>query len=188
GNACERAGGSVMKLMAIGLAGAVVIAVTVLAGGVVLVGADAVLQPAVPSATARAEIPAGVLAIYQQAAATCQGLPWSVLAAVGWVESRHGNGTVDPATGEVTRPIIGPPLDGHDGRALVADRATADGFEHAVGPMQILPATWKASAVVAPGRPAGVSPDPQNLADAAYTAARILCGDAGSIRDVRAAL
>lgn len=44
-----------------------------------------------PSATATADIPPAMLALYQEAAATCPGLPWTLLAAIGTVES--GNGT-----------------------------------------------------------------------------------------------
>jgi len=36
-----------------------------------------------PSATATASIPPAMLALYHQAATTCPGLPWMVLAAVG---------------------------------------------------------------------------------------------------------
>jgi len=43
-----------------------------------------------PGPAARADIPAGYLRLYQQAARTCPGLPWGVLAAVGKVESDHG--------------------------------------------------------------------------------------------------
>jgi membrane-bound lytic murein transglycosylase B len=43
-----------------------------------------------PSRAATAEIPAGYLRLYQQAARRCRGLSWAVLAAVGKVESDHG--------------------------------------------------------------------------------------------------
>jgi hypothetical protein len=43
-----------------------------------------------PSAIALAEIPAEFLALYQRAAVTCPGLSWSILAAIGWIESGHG--------------------------------------------------------------------------------------------------
>ena len=43
-----------------------------------------------PSPAARADIPAGYLTLYQQAARRCPGLSWSVLAAIGKVESDHG--------------------------------------------------------------------------------------------------
>ena len=43
-----------------------------------------------PSAAARADIPSGYLTLYRTAARRCPGLSWSVLAAVGKVESDHG--------------------------------------------------------------------------------------------------
>jgi len=43
-----------------------------------------------PSAAARADIPFGYLRLYRTAARRCPGLSWSVLAAVGKVESDHG--------------------------------------------------------------------------------------------------
>ena len=48
----------------------------------------AAAQP-VPSRAATADIPAGYLHLYRQAGAT-YGVPWSVLAAIGKVESDHG--------------------------------------------------------------------------------------------------
>jgi membrane-bound lytic murein transglycosylase B len=43
-----------------------------------------------PSVAARADIPAGYLRLYRQATRRCPGLSWSVLAAIGKVESDHG--------------------------------------------------------------------------------------------------
>jgi hypothetical protein len=43
-----------------------------------------------PSAAARADIPAGYLRLYHRAAGRCPGVSWSVLAAIGKVESDHG--------------------------------------------------------------------------------------------------
>jgi hypothetical protein len=43
-----------------------------------------------PSVAARADIPAGYLTLYRTAARRCPGLSWSVLAAIGKVESDHG--------------------------------------------------------------------------------------------------
>jgi hypothetical protein len=43
-----------------------------------------------PSPTARADIPAGYLRLYEQAARRCHRLSWAVLAAIGKVESDHG--------------------------------------------------------------------------------------------------
>jgi hypothetical protein len=39
------------------------------------------------SSAATAKIPPAILTLYQEAAATCPGLPWTVLAAIGAVES-----------------------------------------------------------------------------------------------------
>ncbi len=47
----------------------------------------------VPTAQALAGIPPAYLAFYQQAAQNCPGLPWTVLAAIGEVESDHGRST-----------------------------------------------------------------------------------------------
>ena len=47
-----------------------------------------------PSSTARGQIPAAMLTLYQQAAITCPGLPWTVLAAIGTVESANGTSTL----------------------------------------------------------------------------------------------
>jgi membrane-bound lytic murein transglycosylase B len=47
-------------------------------------------RTASPSAAATRDIPTGYLALYQRAARRCHGLSWSVLAAVGKVESDHG--------------------------------------------------------------------------------------------------
>ena len=43
-----------------------------------------------PSAAARADIPTGYLTLYRRSAERCPGLSWSVLAAIGKVESDHG--------------------------------------------------------------------------------------------------
>ena len=46
-------------------------------------------------------IPADYQALYQQAAATCPGLRWTLLAAVGQVESRHGQNNGPSSAGAV---------------------------------------------------------------------------------------
>ncbi len=96
-----------------------------------------------PSAAALAEIPPSLLPVYQRSAQTCSGLPWQVLAAIGYFESRHAAGRADPNTGNVNPPIIGAPLDGKDGRARIPDPTSSDGWMHALGPMQFLPTTWR---------------------------------------------
>ena len=52
-----------------------------------------------PSAAARTDIPAGTLSLYQDAATTCPGLPWTVLAAIGRVETDHGRATTTSPAG-----------------------------------------------------------------------------------------
>ena len=47
-------------------------------------------RQAAPSAAARADIPTDYLRLYRQAAGRCPGLSWTVLAAIGKVESNHG--------------------------------------------------------------------------------------------------
>jgi hypothetical protein len=42
------------------------------------------------SAAATAAIPPAMLALYQQSAETCPGLPWTILAAIGTIESDNG--------------------------------------------------------------------------------------------------
>jgi membrane-bound lytic murein transglycosylase B len=112
--------------------------------------------------------------------ATCH-LSWVMLAGIGSVESGHGShgGAVLRPDGTSSTLILGPPLDGTHGNITV--NATPAGvrldgdprWDHAVGPMQFLPSTWTQWGVSATG---GV-PDPNDIDDAALTAARYLCGD-----------
>ncbi len=136
--------------------------------------------------SAATEIPARVLVAYgraemwmRSAAPDCR-LSWGTLAGIGRVESRHGNiGGADVGTdGMTTKPIIGVPLDGSSGvRAIPdSDGGRLDGdtrWDRAVGPMQFLPATWAKWGTRA-GRD-GAEPDPQNIDDAALSAATYLC-------------
>ncbi len=149
--------------IATGAAGLVLLVAVVAAGagsGIasLLGGGDAT-----PSATATADIPAALLALYQQAALTCPGLPWTVLAAIGTVES--GNGTS-------TLPGV------HSG-------ANSAGAE---GPMQFEPATF--AAYDQPVPPGGADPpSPYDPTDAVYAAARDLCANgAQNGADLKAAV
>lgn len=99
-------------------------------------------------------VPAPMLAIYAAAALTCPGLPWSVLAAVGTVESDNGMSTLPG----------------------VQSGRNAAGAE---GPMQFEPATFARYAEPAP--PGGTDPpSPYDPLDAAYAAARLLCAAGAS--------
>lgn len=134
------------------------------------------------------DIHESLFGVYVAAAGSCPGLPWTVLAAIGSIESRHGSGHLDPSTGEVSPRILGPALDGRGGFARIPDPTSPDGWAHAQGPMQFLPSTWERWARLAPGRPAGAAPSAHNAWDAIWTAAAYLCGTTGRITDVRAAI
>jgi hypothetical protein len=106
-------------------------------------------------------------------------LAWTTLAALGEVESAHGSagGAVLGADGSVQPPIYGLPLDGKGGRQLIrdTDQGTVDGittYDRAVGPMQFIPSTWRQNAVDADNSGAA---DPNDIDDAALTAASYLC-------------
>ncbi len=104
-----------------------------------------------PSATATADIPAAMLTLYQEAATTCPGLPWTVLAAIGTVESDNDQSTLPGV---------------HSG-------ANSAGAE---GPMQFEAATF--AAYDQPIPPGGANPpSPYDPTDAVYAAARDLCAN-----------
>jgi cell wall-associated NlpC family hydrolase len=109
--------------------------------------------PEAPTAQsdATAQIPPAMVALYQQASVTCPGLPWTVLAAIGTVESDNGQSVL----------------------AGVHSGANAAGAE---GPMQFEPATF--SAYDRPVPPGGAAPpSPYDAVDAVYAAARLLCAN-----------
>lgn len=101
-------------------------------------------------------------------------LSWATLAGIGRVESDHGQfgGARLLANGEESQPVIGVPLDGNGVRNIPdTDHGALDGdpvYDHAVGPLQFLPATWRDYA-------SSALPDPENINDAALVAARYLC-------------
>jgi hypothetical protein len=59
-------------------------------GAHVVITRAAPVDQAVSSAYARQLIPASYLDLYRRAATTCPGLPWTVLAAIGTLETRNG--------------------------------------------------------------------------------------------------
>jgi cell wall-associated NlpC family hydrolase len=97
------------------------------------------------TAAARANIPPQYLIWYMDAAQTCPGLPWSVLAGIGTVESDNGQSRLPGV---------------HSGA----------NFAGAEGPMQFEPATF-ARYAAGPDQPLS----PYDPADAIYTAAAMLC-------------
>ena len=106
------------------------------------------------------------------------GIEWTLIAAIGRVESTHANHGAADADGNLHSPIYGPRLDGsRAGNAVIKDHdgGELDGdpdYDRAVGPTQFLPATWHAYA--GDGNGDGVA-DPQNLYDAALTTGKYLC-------------
>ena len=97
------------------------------------------------TAAAKKDIPPDYLIWYMDAAATCPGLPWPVLAGIGTAESGNGQSTLPGV---------------HSGA----------NFAGAEGPMQFEPASF-AEYAAGPDKPLS----PYDPADAIYTAAAMLC-------------
>ena len=113
------------------------------------------------------------------------GIAWTTIAGIASVESGHGThrgAGVDADDRRANRPV-GVALDGTKGNADIRDTdgGSLDGdttYDRAVGPLQFIPETWKRWGVDANGD--GVA-DPQNIDDAALTAARYLCTRGGDL-------
>jgi hypothetical protein len=116
---------------------------------------------AAPAGPAAGEVPPPYLAAYRRAARTCPHLSWSLLAAVGKVESNHGRGW--PPRWRTT-PGIAPGTENYAG---------------AGGPMQFLAGTWATW---------GRGGDRWDYRDAIPAAARKLCADGVARGEVAAAL
>jgi membrane-bound lytic murein transglycosylase B len=148
-------------------------------------GIDPGVQPTqVVSGLSRNGIPEAALKAYSRAQQVmsqvdpgCQ-LPWTLVAAIGRVESNHGRhgGNVLNSSGVAVPGIYGPRLDGintakiNDTDAGQFDNDSA--FDRAVGPMQFIPGTWRAMGVDGDGD--GVR-NPQDIDDAAMSTAVYLC-------------
>jgi peptidoglycan DL-endopeptidase CwlO len=102
-----------------------------------------------PTTLAKADIPPAYLVWYMDAAQTCPGLPWPVLAGIGKIESDHGRSRA-PGVRSGSNPA------------------------GAEGPMQFLPATFAEHAVDGDHDGKTNIYDP---ADAIFTAAAMLCAD-----------
>jgi membrane-bound lytic murein transglycosylase B len=125
---------------------------------VVAVGVAALIPAGRATAATAGAAPSGLAAIpvsyltwYKEAARTCRGLAWEVLAAIGTMESDNG-------------------------RSLARGVHHGKNRKGAEGPMQFEPATFAEYAVRA-DRSRKLSPyDPE---DAIFAAARMLCSDGG---------
>ena len=133
------------------------------------------------------EVAAPLLQAYRTAALLVSSdchLPVSLLAAIGQVESGNLRGRSLDARHRVVPRVRGPVLDGDpfarvpdtDGGVLDGDRK----WDRAVGPMQFLPATWIAYAVDLDG---DGRLDPQDVEDAAGSAAVYLCQSGGDLAE-----
>lgn len=119
------------------------------------------------------------------------GVTPELLAAIGQVESGNVGGR--GLTGHAVTPgVYGPPLTGGAfARISDSDGGRLDGssaYDRAVGPMQFIPTTWAMWGTDADGDGRA---DPQNVYDAAASAARYLCAggrDLGSTESLRSAI
>jgi cell wall-associated NlpC family hydrolase len=146
------------------LAVPVVIASVGAAAGAALYGkGGAASTVSEPSVSARLDIPPDYLRRYVAAASSCPGLDWSILAAVGKVETDHGRSRLPGVTRGQNR-------------------------AGAAGPMQFLADTFSTVIARHPPPPGGADPPSRyNPHDAVYTAAAYLC-DSGAPAHLRQAL
>ena len=116
-----------------------------------------------PGASARRDIPPDYFRLYVTAAASCPGLDWPLLAAVGKVETDHG-------------------------RSRLPGVSTGENRAGAAGPMQFLAATFTAVTTRHPPPPGGANPPSRyHPHDAIHAAAAYLC-DSGAPTHLRRAL
>jgi membrane-bound lytic murein transglycosylase B len=184
----------------VGRAAGTLVAAGLLAG-LAIVAAGAIARADLPQLDAR--IPRIAYDAYRSASAQAStisadcAVDWTVLAGLGRVESRHG--LLEPGhriapSGDVTPLIRGPQLDGTSGTLSIADSdgGAIDGdalWDRAMGPLQFIPTTW--AQLGRDGNGDGTA-DPDNLYDAALTAAAHLCvrepGDYSDRSQLRRAL
>jgi cell wall-associated NlpC family hydrolase len=117
-----------------------------------------------PSATALVDIPADRLVLYREAAGICPGLDWSILAAIGKIETNHGRSTLPGVS-------------------------SGENSAGAGGPMQFLSSSFDGVLARHQLPPGGASPPSRyNVHDALYAAAFYLCDNGVSRGDLHAAI
>ncbi|MGH3875020.1 MAG: lytic transglycosylase domain-containing protein [Pseudonocardiaceae bacterium] len=142
----------------------------------------------VPGAVTRPAGPLGIPAVmieaYQRAEQTMADtqpgchLSYTLLAAIGRIESGHASdGRVD-AAGNTLTPIRGQRLNGSQNVTTISDtdQGALDGdlaWDRAVGPMQFIPSTWRRYG-------AG---NPDNIHDSTLAAGRYLCAGGTDLSD-----
>ncbi|WP_134662654.1 MULTISPECIES: C40 family peptidase [unclassified Amycolatopsis] len=171
------------------------LAALLLAGVLIAIADDSSGSPETPADVPG--IPPVMLAAYARAAQRvaqlrpdCRGMRWAVLAGIAQEESHHAAGRTIAPNGDITPPVLGPPLDGSGTGGNRTPIRNLDGtFARAEGPFQFLSTTW--STVAQDGNDDGTR-NPQNAFDAALTAAVYLCGrgprDFGKETDLRDAI
>jgi len=151
------------------------------------------IAPGVPDGSADAVVagastsgvPSAALSAYQRASQIINAAdpgcntPWELLAAIGRVESNHGQygGNVLGSDGVSQPGIFGPQLNGQNGTQAISD---TDGgqldkdtvYDRAVGPMQFIPSTWSSVKVDADG---DGQRNPQDIDDASLASGVYLC-------------
>jgi hypothetical protein len=147
-----------LLLASLGLLGApaFLAMVVLLPSAVLLGGLTGGVGTSIPVAATQgpvSAIPEQMLWLYVAAARSCPGLPWSVLAAIGTLESDNG---LSNAPGVWS----------------------GSNFKGAQGPMQFEPATFQEYATVGPG--GEIPPSPYNPPDAVFSAAKMLCANGAS--------
>jgi cell wall-associated NlpC family hydrolase len=155
-----------MTKVGVAVAGVIVLIPVVLVAGVVaiisaVVGSGSGSQP---SANALADIPADYLALYREAAGVCPGLDWTILAAIGKIETDHG-------------------------RSSLPGVSSGENSAGAGGPMQFLQPTFDGVVARHPLPPGGATPPSRyNPHDAIYAAAYDLCDNGAGRGDLNAAI
>ncbi|MEV0538409.1 bifunctional lytic transglycosylase/C40 family peptidase [Nocardia salmonicida] len=162
-----------VKALAAGFAGFVFLAVVIATVVTTVVVFDHTLTAPAPGAStgtgtapsteAQQDIPPEMLVLYQAAAGDCPGLDWSVLAAIGKIETDHGRSTL-PGVSQ------------------------GENSSGAGGPMQFLAPTFNSVVARHPLPAGGASPPSRyNPSDAIHAAAFYLC-DSGAPEDMYSAI